>query len=272
MQWDKVKTILLAILLVVDGFLAWNLSQNFLSRYRLEHETLANVRALAGAEGIRLASGFSIPAGETLPALEAERSIRAEEATAAALLGGDVQREEAEDGTALYRNIRGENILFFRDGTVEARLRVDGTPEGKAECVRLAGQRLAGFPTHGGVFEPGEDGTVRLSALVAGVPLFDRTVEVRFEDGWALVSGRWTLELPYTTTGASVYYDGADALLTYAYQASADTEIRGMTLGYRLGEENAGRIPLVVCWRIETGHGAEYLDTSKMTILQGENS
>ena len=24
MQWDKVKTILLAILLVVDGFLVWN--------------------------------------------------------------------------------------------------------------------------------------------------------------------------------------------------------------------------------------------------------
>ncbi len=272
MQWDKVKTILLAILLVVDSFLAWNLSQNYLISFRRSHETFENVCALVGEEGVQLANEFAIPAGGTLPALEAERSIRAEEETAAALLGESLEREEGEDGSARYTNHSGESILFQRDGTMEIRLHVGEVPEDRNGCVQLAEVTFAGFPMHGGSFAAAEDGTIRLTAGVAGVQLFDRALEIRFEDGWALARGRWTLELPYTTTGSSVYYDGADALLTYAYQAPENTVIREMTLGYCLGEENAGRIPLVVCWRIRTDKGVEYLDTSKTTILTGEIS
>lgn len=272
MQWDKVKTILLAILLVVDSFLAWNLSQNFISRSQRNRETLANVRELIGEQGVQLAPGFGIPAGVTLPALEAERSARAEEQAAAALLGEGAQREDREDGSACFTNADGESIRFFRDGALEARLRVDASPEGRNGRIQLAEQRLAGFPTHGGVFNASGEDAVRLEAWTAGVPLFDRAITITFENGWLSASGRWTLELPYTTTGTSVYYDGADALLTYAYQAQDGTVIRDMELGYRLGEENAGRIPLVVCWRIETDKGAEFLDTSKMTVLPGENS
>ncbi|MDE7035694.1 MAG: hypothetical protein K2O74_05535, partial [Eubacteriales bacterium] len=68
MQWDKVKTILLAILLAVDGFLAWNLSQTFGSHSQRTRETLADFRELIGEQGVQLAPGFSIPAGATLPA------------------------------------------------------------------------------------------------------------------------------------------------------------------------------------------------------------
>lgn len=266
MQWDKVKSILLSILLIVDGFLVWNLSQNFLTVYRRDHDMLENVRTLARENGVQLAEGFSIPAGKTLPALEIERSIRAEEEAAAALLGDAPEREDGEDGSTRFGSAEGAFILFHRDGTVEARLPVGETPERQFDRKRVAELLFTGFPTHGGVFEAADDGTVCLTADIAGVQLFDRKLEIRFEDGWALVSGRWTLELPYTTTGNSVYYDGADALLTYAYQAPEKTVIREMSLGYCLGEENAGRIPLVVCWRIRTDNGEEFLDTSKMTI------
>lgn len=272
MQWDKVKTILLAILLVVDGFLAWNLSQNFLMVYRREHEVLRSVRSLVGEEEVELAEDFTIPGGETLPALEIERSIRAEEEAAAALLGDSLEREDGDDGSTRFQNGEGAFILFQRDGTVEAQLRIGEMPESRSDRKRVAELAFAEFPTHGGVFEAEEDGTVHLTAKIAGVELFDRVLEIRFEDGWARVSGRWTLELPYTTTGNSVYYDGADALLTYAYQAPKKTVIREMTLGYCFGEENAGRIPLVVCWRIRTDNGVEFLDTSKMTIQSEENS
>ncbi len=272
MQWDKVKTILLAILLVVDGFLVWNLSQNFLVAYRRDHETLENVRTLVSAEGVRLDADFSIPNGETLPALEIERSIHAEEETAAALLGDGPERKDGEDGSTLFTNRDGESVLFQRDGTIEARLRVGEMPERRIDREHVAELVLVGFPTHDGTFAADGEGTVHLTADLAGVQLFDRALEIRFKDGWAQVSGRWTLELPYTTTGSSVYYDGADALLTYAYQAAENTVIQEMTLGYRLGEENAGRTPLVVCWRIRTNHGVEFLDTSKMTIQTEEIS
>lgn len=273
MQWDKVKSILLVILLVVDSFLAWNLSQSFLSRARRERETFSNVRTLAAQKGVQLAPGFSIPSGGSLPALEAERSIRAEDKTAASLLGENPQREDSEDGSARYQNEFGESIRFSRDGSVDIRLRVETMPQSRSEFVRFAELRLAGFPSHGGQFHsPDENGTVRLTADVAGVPLFDRVLEIRFDNDWLLASGRWTLELPYTTTGSGSYCDGADALLTYACLAEEDTTIYKMTLGYRFGEENAGRIPLVVCWRMETDKGMEFLDTSKMTILPGENS
>ena len=272
MQWDKVKTILLAILLVVDSFLAWNLSQNFIASCRRDHEVLANVRTLLNESGIQLAEEFSIPAGESLPALEAERSIHAEDAAAAALLGADVEREDLEDGSVRFANHSGESILFRRDGMIEARLEAGETPESSTDREHIAELLLAGFPTHGGVFQAAEDGSVHLTARIAGVELFDRSLEICFRNGWAVVRGRWTLELPYTTTGSNIYYDGADALLTYAYQAPENTVIRKMSLGYRLGEENAGRIPLVVCWRIQTDKDVEYLDTSKMTILTGEIS
>ncbi len=191
--------------------------------------------------------------------MEIERSIHAEEETAAALLGDGPERKDGEDGSTLFTNRDGESVVFQRDGTIEARLRVGEMPERRIDREHVAELVLVGFPTH-------------LTADLAGVQLFDRALEIRFKDGWAQVSGRWTLELPYTTTGSSVYYDGADALLTYAYQAAENTVIQEMTLGYRLGEENAGRTPLVVCWRIRTNHGVEFLDTSKMTIQTEEIS
>lgn len=271
MQWDKVKTILLAILLIVDGFLFWNLSSNYVISYQRDRETLASVRALVGDVGVTLGEDFTIPAGQTLPALEAERSIRAEEETAALLLGEDLTREDGEDGSLRFLNDAGESILFQRDGRIEARLKIESAPGTGSAREALASSLLAGFPTHGGVFTS-EGEAVKLTAPVAGVPLFDRELTIRFQNTWAFVSGRWTLELPYTTTGSEQYYDGADALLTYAYSAPENTVIREMELGYRLGEETAGRVPFVVYWRIVTDDGVDFLDTSKMTIRTEEIS
>ena len=142
MQWDKVKTILLAILLAVDGFLAWNLSQNFVSHSQRTRETLADVRELIGEQGVQLAPGFSIPAGATLPALEAERSASAEEQAAAALLGQNVQREDGEDGSAYFTNTDGESIRFSRDGTRACAWR--GFRKGAASASSLPGSVLPG--------------------------------------------------------------------------------------------------------------------------------
>ena len=94
MQWDKVKNVLIVILLAVNLFLLGNLGIKLWQNRQREAALEANLRSLAGGYGMTLDAGFQLPEDKVLPELSIDRSRAAEEAAAAAM---PVSRFRAEE-------------------------------------------------------------------------------------------------------------------------------------------------------------------------------
>ena len=107
MQWDKVKNILIAILLTINLFLLGNLAVRGWQSHRRTSELEANLRTLVSARGMQLDTAFSFPEDITLPELSLDRSRADEEKVAAAMLGEHAERTEQEDGTVRFESDRG---------------------------------------------------------------------------------------------------------------------------------------------------------------------
>ena len=107
MQWDKVKNILIAILLTINLFLLGNLAVRGWQSHRRTSELEANLRTLVSARGMQLDTAFSFPEDITLPELSPHRSRADEEKIAAAMQGEHAARTEQEDGTVRFESERG---------------------------------------------------------------------------------------------------------------------------------------------------------------------
>ena len=119
MQWDKVKNILIAILLAINLFLLGNLAVRGWQSHRRASELEANLRTLVSARGMPLDTAFSLPEDITLPELSLDRSRADEEKIAAAMLGEHAERTEQEDGTVRFESDRG-TLEWQADGNVQA--------------------------------------------------------------------------------------------------------------------------------------------------------
>ena len=119
MQWDKVKNILIAILLTINLFLLGNLAVRGWQSHRRTSELEANLRTLVSARGMQLDTAFSFPEDITLPELSLDRSRADEEKIAAAMLGEHAERTEQEDGTVRFESDRG-TLEWQADGNVQA--------------------------------------------------------------------------------------------------------------------------------------------------------
>ena len=114
MQWDKVKNILIAILLTINLFLLGNLAVRGWQSHRRTSELEANLRTLVSARGMQLDTAFSFPEDITLPELSLDRSRADEEKIAAAMLGEHAERTEQEDGTVRFESDRGTLEMSLR--------------------------------------------------------------------------------------------------------------------------------------------------------------
>ena len=146
MQWDKVKNILIAILLTINLFLLGNLAVRGWQSHRRTSELEANLRTLGSARGMQLDTAFSFPEDITLPELSLDRSRADEEKVAAAMLGEHAERTEQEDGTVCFESDRG-TLEWQADGNVQADYTLtESAPTSASEALEQA-RRLYG-PFH----------------------------------------------------------------------------------------------------------------------------
>ena len=103
MQWDKVKNVLIGILLAVNLFLLGNLGFRLWQNYSRASGLDADLRALVSGCGSTLSDSFRLPEDVFLPELNLDRSRADEENAASVMLGADMERTELEDGTAQER-------------------------------------------------------------------------------------------------------------------------------------------------------------------------
>ena len=258
MQWDKVKNILIAILLTINLFLLGNLAVRGWQSHRRTSELEANLRTLVSARGMQLDTAFSFPEDITLPELSLDRSRADEEKVAAAMLGEHAERTEQEDG-----NVQADYTL------------TESAPTSTSEALELA-RRLCsrwGFQAEQAGWTA-EDTVVTLTGSVAGLPVHNRRLTLDFSAGDGSVSlvGLWSFGTPYTTAnGISITCSAADALLQFAAESGETGTIESMTAGYRMQTDSSRRIRLTPTWKIDTETGEYLVDCNKKTIIGEEN-
>lgn len=274
MQWDKVKNVLIVILAAVNLFLLGNLGARLWQNMQREAELDSSLRTLAQGYGLTLDEDFKLPDDKELPELSVDRSRQDEEAVAAAALGDEMERAEREDGTVIFESSRG-SIEWYADGRVQGSFTTEeGMPENEEAALRVARRLFADWRLQTDDARTTADGmTVTLSGTVAGLPVFNRTISVRFDaENHVTLSGLWSFGIPYTTvSGSGVSCNAADALLEFISRRSAAETVLSMEVGYRMQLDSSRRLQLTPTWKIVTDSGEYLVDCDKKTIIDQEN-
>lgn len=274
MQWDKVKNVLIVILLVVNLFLVGNFGAKIWQNYQRSEELETDLRTLTQEYGRQLDDSFRLPKDKVLPILSIDRSRADEEAVAQAMLGEELERTEQEDGTVLFQSESGK-VEWHADGTVRAECLTDeDVPDEASAALRLTRRLLSDWGLQAEDESLCADGrTVTLTGTVAGQPVHNRQLTLRFdENGGVAVTGLWSFGTPYTTVrGSGVSCNAADALLEFAARAQEVGRIDAMTAGYRMEMDSNRRLQLTPTWKITTDSGEYLVDCAKKTIVDQEN-
>lgn len=273
MQWDKVKNVLIVILVAVNVFLLGNLGRQFWQTRQQEAELVSSLRTLMQDYGLALDEDFSLPNDVVLPELSIDRSRPNEEASAIAMLGGEPERTEQEDGTVIFEGERG-TVEWGADGSVSGSITTgEAMPTDAGAALRLAKRLFSDWKLQAedAVFRA-EGTSVTMTGTVAGLPVFNRTLTIRFTgDGFASLSGLWSFGTPYTTVSASgVTCNAADALLEFVARQPEAQSVLSMTAGYRMQTDSSRRLQFTPTWKIVTDSGEYLVDCDKKTIIDQE--
>lgn len=272
MQWDKVKSILLIILILVDGFLLAGLAGRYIMAEWRQRTLLEDIKIVLERYDVTCGEELSVPEQRNMIALEADRSRLMEETFARTVLTGTVERSEREDGQTIFEGDNG-TVRWRPDGTVYAAFTPKSTdmPGTGREMKKAAAELLArcGVSLAGGKLKADlENGTVTLTAAIAGMPVFNRSLTVAWKgEGQILLEGQWFFGVPYATTADRERLCSAeDALLQVARGASEQGKvgrIDSIELGYRMDAGAGARLQLLPYWRVRTDKGTVFVDALK---------
>lgn len=270
MQWSRVKSILIVILLLVDGFLLLNVAGKYFSRSYRAAENAHNITEILTARGIETGKSFALPEAGALPVLQVDRSRSDEDAFSTGLLGEDAVREDKPDGATSYVSTVG-TLTWSGGGEVAgAFLPSDYVlPDAAREMEHLTQTLLqeAGV-TSPVLLEINEtEAAVSVHFTTAGVPVFNRALTFRFAPDKIVLSGWWTFGMPYTTkSGSYVTCAAADAIFTLIAKNTV-ARIDELESGFLLTENGGGRVQMTPGWRIETDSGSFFVDSLKKSSI-----
>lgn len=277
MQWSKVKTILIVLLLAVNVFLLANIVKHRQQEYKAQQELAGQVEKLLLRRGITSGDALLGRTSPALPVCVTERRRTDEESFARALLSGSLSENEIEDGLQM----KGENgqVLWKLDGSLEGRIKrpPDERPETPGEAERYARVLLAdaGAELTGALVtaEETESGfTVKLSYLAKGAPVWDYALTLAFyADDTVGITGKWIFGAVHELAGEGRRdYSPEDAVLAFTGQPEAEkvTHIDSCAPVYYASELGGGRLQLDPAWQIQTDLGIFCVDARKNTILE----
>lgn len=271
MQWSRVKSIFLVILLLVDGFLCLNIAGKYVSRSYRQAENAHNIVEILSGQGIRVGAGFSLPDAHTLPVLQIDRSRADEDRFSYGLLGEDALRQEEQDGSGTVRYTSEAGTVSWQGGgqVTGAFVPADYTaPADSAEALHRARTLLTGAGLATATLSFAADGlSVTVSFPTAGVPVFNRALTLDFEPDRVRLSGLWTFDTPYITkSGNYVTFAAADALFTLLAHEQV-SRVDSLTAGFLLGESGSGRMQMTPGWCIQTNAGSFFVDSLKISSV-----
>lgn len=268
MQWSRVKTILIIILLFVDSFLLCTLGGKVWFAYQRGQEVRAHVQTVLQKNGMTLADSMKIPGTAMMPQLSIDRSRAGEAAVAAALLGGSAERRD-EGEASYFESDRGE-VVWNEQGELDAHLTPQGYAKPQEGQLRSEAEQVlqgAGLYSSGLVWDV-KGNAVTASFKTAGYEVFNRRLTVTYGEESLRITGRWTFSEPYSTK-SNLYasYNPADALVLFAGFGLA-SRIDGMEPGLLLTNAAGNQFALSPVWRIVTDEGEFFVDPLKKTVIE----
>ncbi len=268
MQWSRVKSILIFILLLVDGFLIINIAGKYVSNYYRTAENAHNIMEILERRGI--AASFDLPETHTLPVLQIDRSRADEDRFAAGLLGAALVRTEQPDGGTVYYESAYGNLNWRDGGVVAGTLKPENyqPPEDHEEAETYAQSILQQAGITATLDWTCEDGVTAIASFpTAGVPVFNRELTLIFREKEIELMGWWTFGMPYITkSGNYVNFLAIDALFNFISKNEVE-RIDEMQLGFLLSESGGGRVQMTPGWRIETNKGSFFVDSLKKSSV-----
>lgn len=271
MQWSKVKTILIFILLVVDSFLLIHLFSGFYTEYRREAVKNEDFLTVLSNKGVGADALFTLPKALSLPTLEVDRSKNDEDAFTRGLLGEEMERTESVDGSTSYDSALG-HVEWSAEGKIAGGFTPEGyqCPESEREMRVMLAKILEGCGIGSAVRIETDAAEMSAAAAfdTAGAPVFNRSLRFVFDAGGIAVSGWWTFQTPYMVrTNNYVLCEPTDAILALL---DAETSIRSITsaeIGYVLVTGSGRQTSIVPCCRIITDRGVFFVDSLKNVII-----
>lgn len=264
MQWSRVKTVLIFLLLAVDVFLLFYIGAHDVAARRRSAEEADNARAVLDSRGVTLPDGMDLTEEEELVLYAGRRDVEQEGRCAEAWLG-ETQTSQSESGVQ-YLSDRGM-LEWSADGRLWGE--VTGALE-QAPTTELAQRMAEQFLQEGGVdcsgctvtvAAQGENVQVEFTAVQDGRTVFNQRLSLLLKiDQSVEISGRWFFaEQALTQEAFAAPYSKVDVLLT-ATADWRDVEIEGMEPGLMLVRQSGSRVVLQPVWHIWTAQEEIYLD------------
>lgn len=280
MEWQKLKNLIILILLMVNGFLLVLVAARREESLSYERSALDYAVQVLENSGIHVETG-AIGDADHLPPLSVERDLEQEARLARALLGNTAQAENRGGGLYLYQNGDGE-LGIRAGGELSAEL-----ADSPSWLVKDPERHAAGLlkqmgidAEQTGVTKEGEWTRVRFRQLWNGAPVFSCEVEFSYYQDSLLRSIQGTL-LPAGQTQAE---EGQVMALPTALLRFMDgvtdtgdvcSAIRSMQAGYRAAAQPlSGSVRLTAAWLVSSNTADYYLDaaTGALTRLSAEPS
>lgn len=266
MAWPKIKNIIILILLGTNLCLLGFAVSRGIHSWQLQSQSRADAIAFLEEQGIRL-NQEQIPVIMTLRRCYAARDLEQEAKVAAALLMGEVERQDRGAEVFRYYNDNG-SVQFHSNGEFSAQFTPGVLPLEEEGAQAHGLQVLERLDFQGQLLKSVEEEGRQLVTFRQNwgeSALLNCQAVLNYENGSlvSITSARRLMGTPEEDAEGDPI-SSATALMRFynAMHATGDvfTQITGITQGYVLSATLSEFVTLVPVWRIETDIGTFQLD------------
>ncbi len=260
MKTSRIKSIVIAILALVNVCLLFLLISRRTQEYAARSRTVAQLVQLYAANGVALPAQLVPSEGTGLAAVEPARDLTAEKSFAGDLLGGS---ESEEVGGGIYRYVwESGQCLIRASGAVEAALeRAVDAPAAFAE-ERLAAH---GFSILSSNLSASGSGTVTAVRTLSGVTVFNAELTLTFRQNQLTAVNGYFLPPIEPGEGHGDGISGVTALVRFLDYSVRNGEVCGAVTdvreGYLLQSTASVSQRLIPTWCVTTDVGKYYVNS-----------
>lgn len=247
MEWNKVKSILIVLLLLVDVILGVTVAEQYLQVRTRERASVSDAAQLLRRDGLRFDEQMFFDLPVHLSAWTIPRDDATELRVATALLG-ECESETAGGGIAVYRSERGR-VVFRTGGIFEADWSTEGLDTDGQDAAAAFSAVLKKLNVRAEV-----DGAYATLRAADGVPVVNARLQYSGTEKSEKLSGLWLFDAEQQETRAPC--TRAQMMLALRAVVPEKSELTECTVGYFAREQHTG-VRLEPVWCV-TADGQPY--------------